>query len=174
MHIPQDFSFFKELYRSELLSIQIEGGAYDPVNHTFVDVEALRFNLRIDSKIKTLKIYYECNWFECYSEYDDYNGEYASCIGKMVEPNSDYLFLSTKSIELQGLCAELEDCYSNDLEDFATYCNLFFDFEEFPLEVKFDLQNKKTTVSSKEVLIDAYTENTPELREIRKDGTLGF
>jgi hypothetical protein len=173
MHISQEFSFFKELYRSELLSIQIEGGAYDPVSHTFVNVEALRFNLRIDNTIKTLKIYYECYWFECYSEYDDYNGEFASCKGEVVEPISDYLFLSTKSLDLQNVYAELVDCWSDDAEDFATYCNLFFEFGEFPIEVQFDLSSQNTTVSTVGGMISAFSENISELRGIKTDGTLG-
>ena len=38
MQLSQDFSFFKKLYQSELLSIQIEGGAYDPIQNMFVNV----------------------------------------------------------------------------------------------------------------------------------------
>lgn len=173
MHFAQDFSFFKKLYQSELLSIQIEGGAYDPIQNMFVNVNALRFNLRIENTIKTLKINYECHWFECHSEYDDYNGEFATCVGEMIEPNSDHLFLWTKPMDLQHICAELVDCWSDDAEDFATYCNLFFNFDEFPIEVRFDLTSQNTTVSTEKVLANVNSDNIPELREIRTDGTLG-
>lgn len=173
MHFSQDFSFFKKLYQSELLSIQIEGGAYDPIQNMFVNVDALRFNLRIENTIKTLKIYYECHCFECNCEYDDYNGEFATCVGEMIEPNSDHLFLWTKPMDLQHICAELVDCWSDDAEDFATYCNLFFNFDEFPIEVRFDLASRNTTVSTEKVLANVNSDNITELREIRTDGTLG-
>lgn len=172
MYFSQDYSFFKALYENEISSIQLEGGQFDPKENCFVYVEALRFNLRNSESERTLRIHYDYRWFECHDEHSESNGIYGVCIGKIVEPNTNFLSFSSGQISFNSVSAEVIDCWSDDNEDMASVCNLYFDFEEFILSMEYDLTQNCLVISTVDIWMDSKSDNALSLRKILPNGNL--
>jgi len=172
MYFSQDYSFLKALYEAEISSIQLEGGEFDPSENCFVNVEALRFNLSNSENERTLRIYYDYQWFECHDEHSESNGIYGVCIGKIVEPSRHLLTVSSGKRNFKSVSADVIDIWSDDNEDMASFCNLYFDFESFILSMEYDLKNARLVISTTDVWLDLKSDNELSLRKILPNGKL--
>ena len=172
MYISQNYKFFNILYDSEIISFQLEGGVFDHQTLSFLYVEALRFNLQQGDNEHTLRIHYDYESFECHDEYTTCNGFFGICRGQIVEFEPSFLQFASIPKTLDSLSADVIDCWSDDCEDMASFCNLYFDFDAFILKVEYDFTTGCLVVKSEDTRDNTYQDDSTCLRKILPDGRL--